>query len=120
MKTFYAQLAGLLICSVAQAGQVLTLNSVQTLALDNGDVVACMSNVTAPSKPVVPVNCKLFISGLPPFQGEGSTEADAKNLALSQCEGYASSRTFRGFDGQTFDPCVNGPSNPFYMGYSCN
>jgi hypothetical protein len=119
MKALYIQIAALLICSAALAGQVLTLNGGQTLALDNGDVVACISNVTPPSKPIVPVICKLFISGLPPFQGEGTTETDARNLALAQCEGYASGRTFRGFDGQTFDPCINGPSNPFYIGYNC-
>jgi hypothetical protein len=127
MKKLYAQIAGLLICSMANAGQVYTLSAGETMALDNGNVVACMPGSVAPTPapsptPVEPprqITCRLTIGGLPPFNGTGYSESEAQRSALRQCLNYARGRTFLDFDNKPYNPC-SATSSPIFYGYSCH
>ena len=117
-----------MVCIMAEAGTVISLKSGETKLLANGDVVACIAEVqTAP--PVAPVSqtrsCKLFVNGLPPFEGTATDDETAQARALRSCLNYRMNELinghhFKDFNGNDFNPCVYNPSmSGIYRGYKC-
>lgn len=107
-----------MVCIMAEAGTVIWLKSGETKALANGDVVACMAEVQTYS-------CKLFVNGLPPFEGTAKDEKTAQARALDSCLNYRRNELLNGhhfqdFNGNDFNPCEYNPSmNSIYRGYKC-
>lgn len=112
---------------MAEAGTVILLKPGETKALTNGNLVACMAETQV--APIAPVSqtrsCKLFVNGLPPFEGIATNDETAQDRALRSCLNYRMNELINGhhftdFDGNDFNPCVYNPSmSGIYNGYKC-